>query len=177
MALVDAVQYRPELVDSEGVLRYRRHKTGELATVPFPDHVVVLLRGIPLERDSVGSQMPFRTKQISLLSDTAKWHRRVTALFTLAGIKTVKTEQGKSRPPHPHMLRDTFAVWHLRHGAHLRTVSKMLGHAKTTTTEKAYLPWVKELEEAHIADARKSLAKLPKATGKVLKFATAKAGN
>ena len=66
------------------------------------------------------------------------------------------------RKPHVKMLRDTFAVWHLRHGASLHTVAKMVGHAKTATTEKAYLPWVKELEQAHIADARKSLTHLPK---------------
>jgi integrase len=96
------------------------------------------------------------------MSDTARWHRRVTKVFDLAGIKKVRTELGRMRDPHPHMLRDTFAVWHLRHGARLHTVSKMLGHAKTTTTEQSYLPWVKELDEAHIADARRSLQKMKK---------------
>ncbi len=52
------------------------------------------------------------------------------------------------------MFRDTFAVWYLSNGTRLRTVSKMLGHAKTETTEKAYLPWVRELHDAHIEDAR-----------------------
>jgi len=158
MALVDGIQFQPDSVSADGVLRYRRQKTGELATVPLPDHVVALLADIPLERDSVGAGQPFRSRDLAIASDCAKWHRRVSAVFGLAGIRTVRTEMGRQRDPHPHMLRDTFAVWHLRHGARLHTVAKMLGHAKTTTTERAYLPWVKELEEAHIADARRSLA-------------------
>lgn len=161
MALVDAVQFRPDWVSDDGVLRYRRQKSGEVAIVPLPAHVVKLVRAVPLERDSTNPAQPFRTGA-ALMSDTAKWHRRVTKVFDLAGIKKVRTELGRMRDPHPHMLRDTFAVWHLRHGARLHTVSKMLGHAKTTTTEKSYLPWVKELDDAHIADARLSLQKMKK---------------
>jgi integrase len=172
MALIDAIQYRPELLDAEGVLRYRRQKTGFLATVPLPSHVITLLRDIPLAHDSVGHEMPFRTKNRAVDSDTHKMMTRMQALFRLAGIKEVRTEQGRKRTPHIHMMRDSFAVWHLQHGARIHTISKMLGHAKTTTTEKAYLPWVKELEEAHIADARKALAQAaPKARGKVVGIA------
>ena len=102
--------------------------------------------------------MPFRMKQFTAHSDTVTWRKRLFVVFKLAGITSARTELGTTRKPHPHMLRDTFAVWHLRHGARLHTVAKMLGHSRTVTTERAYLPWVKELEEAHIADARKSLA-------------------
>jgi integrase len=158
MALVDAVQYRPDLVDHDGVLRYRRQKTGVLATVPLPEHVVTLLRDISLERDSVGPALPFRTKDADLSSDVRKMEHRLQALFELAGITEVQTEQGRVRNPHPHMWRDTFAVSALLNGAKLHTVSKMLGHSNTAITEKAYLPWCRELQEAHIADARKALA-------------------
>jgi integrase len=167
LSMIDAVQYRPELVDSDGVLRVRRQKTGILATVPLPEHLTVMLRDLPLELDSVGTSMPFRMKHYTAHSDTVTWRKRLFVLFDLAEIKSVRTERGTMRKPHPHMLRDTFAVWHLRHGARLHTVAKMLGHSKTATTEKAYLPWVKELEEAHIIDARKSLAHAsPKVSGK-----------
>jgi integrase len=167
MALIDAVQYRPEMIDADGVLRYHRQKTGELATVPLPANVVALLRDVLLERDSVGPEQPFRTTGCAKAnSDTRKWHHRLKTLFKLAGITAVKTARG-TRKAHPHMLRDTFAVWHLRHGAKLHTVAKMLGHSKTTTTEQSYLPWVKELEQAHIEDARASLANgAPKSKGK-----------
>jgi integrase len=158
MALIDAVQYRPELVDADGVLRYRRQKSGILATVVLPPHLVALLRSVPLERDSVGLSTPFRMKDFTAHSDTVTWRKRLFVLFALAGIESVRTERGTVRKPHPHMLRDTFAVWHLRHGAKIHTISKMLGHSNTAITERAYLPWVKELEQAHIEDARKSLA-------------------
>lgn len=162
MALIDAVQWKPVLVDSTGVLRYRRHKTKELAIVPLPAHLQTLLRDIPLERDTAGPEQPFRTKDIQLSSDTHKWEVRYERLFELARIKEVRTEQGRIRKPHPHMFRDTFAVWYLSNGTRLRTVSKMMGHAKTETTEKAYLPWVKELHDAHVEDARRVQQSLKK---------------
>jgi integrase len=159
MALIDAVQYRPEQIDLEGVLRYRRQKTGELATVPLPKHVVVLLRNVPLERDSLSEAHPFRMKNFTPHSDTVTWRKRLMKLFTLAGIKEVRNELGKVRSAHPHMLRDTFAVWNLRHGVPLHAVAKMLGHSDPSTTAKAYLPWVKELEQATIAEGRAALDK------------------
>ena len=60
------------------------------------------------------------------------------------------------------MFRDTFAVWYLTHGTSIFTVSRMLGHSKTQTTEKAYLPWVKEMQEYHINEARKAQQAIPK---------------
>jgi len=155
MAPVDAVLYHPSLIDAEGVLTYRRQKTKELAIVPLPEHVRRLLRDIPLERDSVGQEMPFRSKTCKLSSDTRKWEHRYEELFKLAAITEVKTDH-RVRKPHPYMLRDTFAVWYLTHGASLFTVSRMLGHSKTVTTERAYLPWVRELRQHHIDDARKA---------------------
>jgi integrase len=157
MALVDAVQWRPELVDAEGVLRYRRQKTGELATVALPGHVTTLLRSVPLERDSVGPGAPLRMRDFTAHSDTVTWRKRLQKLFAIAGITEVRNGLGKARPPRPHMLRDTFAVWNLCHGVPLHAVSKMLGHGNPVTTAKAYLPLVKELEMATIAEGRAAL--------------------
>ena len=157
MALIDAVQFRIELVDADGVLQYRRQKTGELATLPLPDRLPILLRDVPLERDSIGPAQPFRTNA-AVFSDTATWSRRLQHLFTLAGILEVRTENGRARKPHAHMLRDTFAVWNLRHGVSIFAVAKMVGHSDPTITAKAYAPFVKELQSATIAEGRKALA-------------------
>lgn len=170
MALIDAVQFRPELVDDKGVLRYRRQKTSRrtklVATVPLPAHVVALLRSVPLERDSAGPDQPFRSKDFTPHSDTVRWRKRLFQLFALAGIKKVRTEVGRERPPHPHMLRDTFAVWNLRHGVSIFSLSKMLGHSNPTITAKAYAPFVRELEQAVIDEGRKAIAQVPKRRGK-----------
>jgi integrase len=166
MDLIDAVQYRPELVDKEGVLRYRRQKTGKWAIVPLPAAVVALLRDIPMERDSVGPEQPFRCKDTIPDSDTRKWQNRLNQIFKLAGITEVRTDH-RIRRPHPKMLRDTFAVGHLRNGVPIYSVAKMLGHSKTDTTERAYLPYCKELDEAHIAVVRKMMdGAAPKATNR-----------
>jgi integrase len=51
-----------------------------------------------------------------------------------------------------HRLRDTFAVALLLKGVPLQTVSILLGHTSSRTTEKHYSPWVQSrqiaLEEA-----------------------------
>lgn len=155
MAIGDAFHYSPDMIKDGGTLQYSRRKTDELATIPLPEHMLKLLHDIPLENNS--ADLPFRDKTASVEVDYRKWDTALRKLFKLAGITTVRTPMGKDKKPHSQMLRDTFAVWHLRHGAQLRTVSKMLGHSDTATTERSYLPWVKELEEAHIADGRKAL--------------------
>ena len=45
----------------------------------------------------------------------------------------------------------------------------MLGHSNPTIPAKAYLPWVKELEQSTIAEARKALAKATPTASKVQK--------
>jgi integrase len=165
MDLIDAVRFRPESIDAEGVLRYRRQKTDVLATVQLPARVIALLHHVPLERDSVGQDRPFRQKDVKPQSDTATWARRLETLFKLAEIKEVRTGIGQTKKPHAKMFRDTFAVNKLSNGASVYAVSKMLGHSKVTTTEQAYLPWVKELETRTIEEGRKALkSEIPQAT-------------
>jgi integrase len=158
MAPIDAVLYRPELINEQGVLKYRRTKTRKLATVPLPDHVVSLLCSVPLEENSVGPHEPFRMKDFTPKTDRITWGKLLIRLFALAGIKSVRNDVGRVRKPHPYMLRDTFAVWNLRHGVSLFALAKMLGHSNPVITARAYLPWVEELQDATIAEGRKALA-------------------
>ena len=153
--LVDVIQFRRQYVSEAGVFQYRRAKSSELAVIPLPQHVLALLRNLPSERESVEG-MPFRTSAVTLVGDSRKWQQRIRKLFELAKIDEVRTEI-RLRKPHIKMFRDTFAVWHLRHGASLRTVSRMLGHSTTNMTERHYLPFVKELFDTHVDDARKAL--------------------
>src|SRR5260370_2311628 len=156
MALVDAVEFDRKTLDADGVLRYTRKKTGTLATVNLPDHVIVLLRSVPLESHNLPEQ-PFRRKGIALESNIHQWRRGLQRLFKLAGITEVKTDVGM-RPAHPHMLRDTCAVWYLRQGMSLYGVAKILGHSNPTITALQYLPFVTDLEKSHIAENAAILA-------------------
>src|SRR5712691_5346983 len=149
MALIDAVAFDTNTLDAEGVLRYGRKKTGKLAVVKLPGHVVALLRSVPLESDNTPEQ-PFRRKGLTLESNIHDWRRDLQDLFALAGITQVKTDVG-TRPPHPHQFRDTAAVWYLRHGMSLHGVAKILGDT-IKTVERHYLPFVQELEKAHIEE-------------------------
>lgn len=155
MAISDGVNFRPDSVNADGVLHYTRIKTTEAAIVALSPHVVKLLSELPLLNNS--ADMPFRNKATDPKTDIRKWEKALRKLFKLAGIETVCNKMGKDKQPHPHMLRDTFAVGMLRHGAQLWAVAKSLGHADTSTTQRSYLPWVPELEAAQIAEGRKAL--------------------
>ena len=162
MDLIDAVQYSPDLVDEDGVLRYSRQKTVKKtsikATVPLPEDLVALLRNVPLEEDSVGPEQPFRQKDTKPISDTLMWAARLRELFKLAGITKVRDQIGRARKPHAKMFRHTCAVGEILKSVDLLSVAKMLGHTTTKMTETVYLPWVQEMEEAHITRVREARA-------------------
>jgi integrase len=156
MDLMDASQYQPSQLKGD-VLTYRRCKTGNLAVPILPAHVIAMLRSVPLVSDSVGPEMPFRTKGAAPESDSNKWWRRLKAVFEAAGIDSVKTDFGP-RAPHPKMLRDTFAVGKIRARVPLIHVSRMLGHSNTKITEKHYLPFILEMQEVHNEAGREGVA-------------------
>jgi integrase len=155
MAITDAVLFRTEMIDAD-VLTYRRHKTDELAVVPLPQHIIVDLRDVPLAKDTVSANQPFRSKDTIIKSDVRRWQRWLADIFEAAGVTEVQTETGTGKP-HSHCFRDTFAIWNLRQGVAVHTVAKMLGHSSVNTTERSYLPFVPELRAAHIAEGRKAL--------------------
>ncbi|HXJ88890.1 MAG TPA: tyrosine-type recombinase/integrase [Candidatus Binatia bacterium] len=158
LAIVDATLFRQDWIDDEDVLRYKRQKSKKHAVVQLPERIVKLLRSVPLEHGIMSEEQPFLFAHEDLESSTANWRRRILAICELGGITEIRTEVG-TRAPHPHMFRDTFAIWHLTHGTRLEHVSKMLGHATTTITERHYLPWIRERETLILADARNTLKK------------------
>jgi integrase len=148
------------------VLRYTRQKTDVLATIPLPEHLIILLRGVPLEADSVGPHQPFRSQESLASINATTWRMRLHRVFELSGIAEVTTGLGRVRRPHPKMIRDTFAIYHLRQGVPIYSVSRMLGHTRTEQTETAYLPYVAELDAAHIAAVRKTMTGTPRKGGR-----------
>ena len=159
MAVCDIVLFSPAMnLNPADVLTYRRKKTGEIAQVALPAEVAARLRAIPSEPGS-GAGQPFRFAELNEEVNRELWRERFQRLCRKAGITEIETEHGARRKPHPHMLRDTCAVDAITHGVLIENVAKMLGHATTAMTERAYTFWVKKRLDYCIEDQRRALAR------------------
>jgi hypothetical protein len=172
MDIGDAVQYRPPMVDADGVLRYIRSKTGIQAVIPLPAHLIELLNQIPLAPGSI-PDMPFRYSGNDLNSDVHCWSQRIGRVLKAAGVTEVQLVEKSGVPAYDRhgkpvmkrtnvkMLRHTFAVGCLIDGVPKENVAKMLGLLGTEMIDEHYGPWVKGREDAHIQKVREimSLAK------------------
>lgn len=154
MSIIDGVLFDMKLLVN-GVLKYNRKKTVkkniEPAIVVLPSRVLNLLR------DFKGK--PFRREEYLIESDANEWRDTLQELFKKAGVETAITAQKKEKKCGPHMLRDTCAVWYLRHQIggttrNFEAVAKMLGHASSATTKKYYAPFVEELENLHVREMK-----------------------
>jgi integrase len=153
------------MVDRDGTLRYIRTKTGIQAVLPLPPHMIELLREIPLAPNSI-PDMPFRTRGINLLSDYVNWSRAIRRAMVTAGVTKVQLIEKSGVPAYDKngnpitkgvyikMLRHTFAVGWLETGADQEAVARMLGHKNTEMVVEHYAPWVKGLDDAHVAKLR-----------------------
>jgi integrase len=119
----------------------------------------VRLRSIPPEPDSDPEQ-PFLFPAIGADKSKELWRYRFQQLCEFAGITEIETELGVRRRPHPHMLRDTFAIDAISRGANIRSVSRMMGHANSLITERVYLMWVEKVDRHCIEDQRAALARV-----------------
>ena len=153
MDLEDAIMFRVDSIDADGVLRYHRQKTGVEAIIPLEPETLALLRTIPLDKDSL-PEMPFR-RNTDMVNDHKLWYLKLKALFTKAGVTEVKYQQ-VTKAVSPKCLRHTFAVGALAAGQDIPSVSKMLGHKTTAQTERVYLPWCPQRDEAHIRKVREA---------------------
>jgi integrase len=154
MSLIDGVSFDAKSVVN-GVLKYHRQKTRkkniEPAIVVLPTRVTNLLREF--------QGRPFRRAERTIDSDTRDWRLVLQDLFKKAGVETAITAQKKEKKCAPHMLRDTCAVWYLRHSIggstrNFEAVAKMLGHSSSATTKKYYAPFVEDLENLHVKEMK-----------------------
>ena len=159
MAIADIVNFQPRAnLASNNVLTYRRVKSGGIASVLLTPEVAARLRRIPTE-DGSDPDRPFRFNATDLETNRQTWRYRFQKLCEFVGITEVETETGV-KPPHPHQLRDTFAIDAITRGVSLENVARMLGHASVTMTQKSYLFWVKKRDDHSIEDQRKALGKV-----------------
>jgi integrase len=135
----DATGLSVEQLDGDR-LRLRTAKSGQTVSVPLPPEVLTQLQGLSLLR---GRYFFWRGGHLD--SATGDYRRSFQALAEFAGIK---------ERVHPHRLRDTFACRLLLAGVPLERVSKLLGHSSIKTTERAYAPWIREMQEQLEADVR-----------------------
>ncbi len=156
MSLIDGVNFDTRSLVN-GVLKYHRQKTRKKnidpAVVVLPNRVLNRLRGFhgqPFRRPGVDADAD---------ADTNRWRLVLQDVFKKAGVETAITAQKKVRKCAPHMLRDTCAVWYLRHQIggttrNFEAVAKMLGHASSATTKKYYAPFVEDLENLHVQEMK-----------------------
>jgi integrase len=171
MDVGDAIQFRPAMIDADGVLRYIRTKTGIQAVVPLPPHTIELLKEIPLAPNSI-ADMPFRYAGNDLTSDVHNWSRRIRRVLDGAGVVEVQLVEKSGVPAfdrsgnpvtksgNAKMFRHTFAVGCLVAGIPKENVARMLGHQKTDMIDAHYAPWVKGLDDAHIRKVREVMGQV-----------------
>lgn len=129
LRITDALKLERRRIDSSGLLMLYQSKTNTPVVVPLPPHVIRALKLLPNEGERFfdGPAEP-----------QADWARsQLKSIAKRAGLKHI----------HPHQLRDTFAIELLLSGATLDQVSKALGHANVTVTERHYSPWVKARQD------------------------------
>lgn len=153
MALTDAVLFSPDLI-KDGVLRYKRLKTGNEAIVSLRRHedVLELVRTVP-PGDGTAHQ-PFFNQAIELDSNKNAWWRQLQDLFDAAGVKSVKTDIGLKNPG-AHTFRDTFAIGLIRGGTKAPFVAKALGDT-VMITMKHYMPFFEEMEHMQVEEMDKA---------------------
>lgn len=162
MAGCDIVRFTPDLIGRNNVLTYRRKKIrnhNQVAKVLLPAEVAARLRAIPPEPGSDRAR-PFFFPDQKEPACVDRWRFRFQQLAKFAGITKITTEHGKTRKPHPHMLRDTFAIDAITRGVDLTNVAKMLGHSSVEMTQSSYLFWIEKRIDHCIEDQRAALTRV-----------------
>lgn len=136
----DAINYDPaslERGDHMWIYSFRmikRKRKAKLTTKYFEVFVSPALKDrIDQARGEWFSEkLPFRAPGSLRGTNYRRVYRKMQEIGETCGIADCR----------PHRLRDTFAVRKLLAGVSLDDVSKLLGHASVTQTEKSYAAWV-----------------------------------
>ena len=102
-----------------------RGKGGKERLVPFGDRAAITLAAWRTERGDTQAPWLFLSNRGTAMSRQNFW-QRIRQYARQAGIHNIVS---------PHVLRHAFATHLLAHGADLRAVQAMLGHADISTTE------------------------------------------
>jgi integrase len=121
-------------------------KTKELVYVPLDDEAYDALQSLPFKGEKDGKEYWFYTGVGSMKTAVKTWRKRITKLFRLALVdekgQPLLDEFGEPRRfehhVSPHSWRHTFAISHLNAGTDIKLVSRWLGHASVSVTEKHY---------------------------------------
>jgi len=150
LAIRDTALLARDRLRDDNVLELRRAKTGTPVTVPLPAVIAEELREVPAGR-ATAPEFFFWSGKGKPRGQCGLWNRAFQRLWKLVPqekLDRLRDRTGKVVKPHPHMLRDTFAVEFLRaRTGDIRDLQILLGHTSIKTTEKHYLALVPQVVE------------------------------
>jgi integrase/recombinase XerD len=140
-----------------------RAKTGVPISVPLPRDVSRELLALP---PIGGSTEYFFWNGRSSAESIAKFYEAMyRRLRVVAKLTEIMAPDGHTYKFRSHMLRDTMAIELFQNHVPLPTVSVLLGHLSQRTTERAYRPWIPELQADAENAVRRARAPSPHVFG------------
>jgi integrase/recombinase XerD len=143
---------KDKLRDDDSLFLYQKKVKGKASAPVYgllPHDVAEELRNVPASSHTHPNYF-FWSGRSKRKSEVSNWIKIFAKILTTAAErhpKLFKESDGRLKPAHLHMLRDTFAVEYLLAGMPLEEVSRLLGHSSVLITQKHYAPWVLERQQ------------------------------
>jgi integrase/recombinase XerD len=152
---------KSKLRDDDSLFLYQakvRSKASAPVYVLLPRSVADELRKVPPGSCTAPNYFFWsgRSKRKSEVSNWQKIFAKIVSKAVEMFPKLFLDANGRQKPAHLHMMRDTFAVEYLLAGMPLEEVSRLLGHSSVTITQKHYAPWVLERQQRLAARQREA---------------------